>query len=130
MALPVFRRFSIADIPSAPSWLESVFPPLNLFCEGTINALTKNLVIGQNVQGGKYSTQIKTPSDYISGGFTNHFYDKEKKILVSYYRDTNSLTMVKSIQPYTVNRVGVGPQRFYGMPLVFQWLPRGKQATY
>lgn len=80
--------------------------------------------------GGKNYRISGLDDNYISGGFTNHFYDKEKKILVSYYRDTNSLTMVKSIQPYVVNRVGVGPQRFYGMPLVFQWLPRGKQATY
>jgi hypothetical protein len=75
MALPVFRRFSIADYPTAPSWLAGVFNPLNIFCETTVQNLNKNLVIGQNVQGMKYSTSFTTAGSftpitfaYIGGG--------------------------------------------------------------
>jgi hypothetical protein len=68
MALPVFRRFSIADYPTAPSWLAGVFNPLNIFCETTVQNLNKNLVIGQNVQGMKYSTSFTTLATYIGGG--------------------------------------------------------------
>lgn len=69
MSLPVFRRFSIQDIPDPPRWLPNLLTPLNLFCEGTVTAFTKNLVIGQNVQGQKFSTSFSTPSNYSSGGF-------------------------------------------------------------
>lgn len=67
---PVFRRFSISDYPTADSWVETMFSPLNVFCEQTVSNLTKNLSIGQNVQGQKFSTSFTTPSDYATGGFT------------------------------------------------------------
>ena len=69
-ALPVFKRFTIQDIPKAPEWVDNIFSPLNLFCEGTVNALNKNLVFGQNVQGQKFSTQFTTLPTYNSGNFT------------------------------------------------------------
>jgi len=70
MALPVFRRFSIADFPTAPSWLAGLFNPLNIFCETTVQNLNKNLTIGANVQGMKYSTTFTTPTGYATGDFT------------------------------------------------------------
>jgi hypothetical protein len=69
MALPVYRRFSIQDIPNAPNWAEQVFVPLNLFCETSVAAMNKNLTIGDNVQGMKYSVSFVTPADYATGGF-------------------------------------------------------------
>lgn len=64
MALPIFRRFSQADVPNAPNWIANVFGPLNTFCEQTVQLFNKNLVIGQNVQGMKYSTSFTTLSTY------------------------------------------------------------------
>jgi len=58
--LPVFRRFSTGDFPTAPDWLANLFNPLNTFAETTVTTLNKNLVVGQNVQGQKYSTSFRT----------------------------------------------------------------------
>jgi hypothetical protein len=41
-----------------------------LFCEQTVNAFDKNLTIGQNVQGQKFSTTFTTLADYALGVFT------------------------------------------------------------
>ena len=57
--LPTFRRFTISDYPSAPDWLSRLFSPLNLFAEQTVQTLNKNLTLGQNVQGQKFSTSFK-----------------------------------------------------------------------
>jgi hypothetical protein len=62
--LPVFRRFSQADVPTAPNWITNIFGPLNTFCEQTVQTLNKNLIIGQNVQGMKYTTSFTTLSTY------------------------------------------------------------------
>ena len=70
MELPVFRRFSIADMPSAPSWINAIIGPLNIFCEQTVQNLNKNLTIGANVQGQKFSTSFTTVATYITGDFT------------------------------------------------------------
>lgn len=67
--LPVFRRFSSGDYPTAPNWLAQMFQPLNTFSETTVQTLNKNLTIGENVQGQKYSTSFNTPTDYLTGGF-------------------------------------------------------------
>lgn len=53
--LPVFRRFAVGDYSTAPEWLGQIFNPLNTFAETTVQTLNKNLTIGQNVQGQKYS---------------------------------------------------------------------------
>jgi hypothetical protein len=70
MALPVFRRFSLQDIPDAPNWIEQIITPLNLFCETTVTALNKNLTVGQNLQGAIYSTTFTTVTNYTAGTFT------------------------------------------------------------
>lgn len=57
---PVFRRFAVGDFPSAPNWLINLFDPLNVFCEQTVANMNKNLAIGENVQGMKYSTTFTT----------------------------------------------------------------------
>lgn len=64
--LPIFRRFSRADIPNAPNWIDNVLTPLNSFCEQTVQALNKNLVIGENVQGMKYTAEFTTLSTYAT----------------------------------------------------------------
>jgi hypothetical protein len=68
--LPVFRRFSTADIPTAPNWINNILNPLNVFCETTVQSLNKNLVIGTNVQGQKYTTTFTTLATYAVGDFT------------------------------------------------------------
>lgn len=68
--LPTFRRFSSADVPTAPNWISNIFGPLNLFCEQTVLTLNKNLLIGSNVQGQMHSTKFTTLSSYALGNFT------------------------------------------------------------
>jgi len=68
MALPVFRRFSIQDYSKAPDWLSQFFQSLNAFCETSVNVLDKNLTIGQNVQGQKFTTNFRTSANYYPGG--------------------------------------------------------------
>lgn len=70
MALPTFRRFTQQDVPTAPNWINTVFNPLNIFCEQVVQILNKNLTIGENVQGAKFTTSFTTLSNYSSGGFT------------------------------------------------------------
>jgi hypothetical protein len=60
--LPIFRRFSRQDAPMAPEWIDGVFGPLNVFCETTVQTLNKNLAVGTNVQGQKYTTSFTTDS--------------------------------------------------------------------
>ena len=67
--LPVFRRFSQQDYPTSPNWLAQVFGPLNIFCEQTIQTLNKNLVVGENVQGQKFTTTVTTSTTYSLGDF-------------------------------------------------------------
>jgi hypothetical protein len=78
--LPVFRRFTQSDVPTAPNWISSIFGPLNTFCEQTVQTLTKNLTIGENVQGQKYTVSTTTDSSgaispivfrYTGGGQPN-----------------------------------------------------------
>jgi hypothetical protein len=54
------RRFNKSDLPTAPNWVETIFNPLNVFCEQTTNAFDKNLTFGENVQGQKYAVQFDT----------------------------------------------------------------------
>jgi hypothetical protein len=68
--LPIFRRFSSADVPTAPNWINNILNPLNVFCETTVQTLNKNLVIGTNVQGQKYTTSFTTLATYAAGDFT------------------------------------------------------------
>lgn len=63
---PVFRRFTISDFPTAPEWAGQMFNPLNTFCEQTVQCFSKQLEIGQNVQGQKYELLIGTPTDYAT----------------------------------------------------------------
>jgi hypothetical protein len=68
--IPVFRRFTQGDVPTAPNWINYIFNPLNTFCEQVVQALTKNLVIGENVQGMKYTFTFTTgvPSGGLGEG--------------------------------------------------------------
>ena len=54
--LPTFRRFTQADVPTAPNWVNAIFNPLNVFCEQTVQAFKQGLTIGENVQGMKFTT--------------------------------------------------------------------------
>lgn len=66
---PTFRRFTMSDFPAAPNWMENLFGPLNVFCEQTVNSLNKNLTIGQNVQGKKFTVTFTTTANYTTGDF-------------------------------------------------------------
>jgi hypothetical protein len=68
--LPVFRRFNKGDLPAAPNWIENIFNPLNVFCETVTTTLTKNLTIGENVQGQKFTVTFTTLPTYTTGDFT------------------------------------------------------------
>lgn len=117
MSLPVFRRFSIQDIPDAPDWIERITNPLNLFCETTVNCFTQNLIIGQNVQGQKYTTTFTTPGDYITGGFNvfNFAYTgggQPNCLLIGNISRTDGVKIIKpvSITDWSLN-INVTPYR-------------------
>lgn len=78
--IPVFRRFAIGDFPTAPEWMTNVFGPLNVFAETTVQTLNKNLTVGENVQGQKFTTSFTTDASglitpivfsYTGGGQPN-----------------------------------------------------------
>ena len=73
--IPVYRRLSISDIPSAPSWVGYMFNIVNTFAEQVIQLFTKNLIIGENVQGMKYTTQFATSATYAAGDFQSIIYN-------------------------------------------------------
>lgn len=68
--LPIFKRFSVQDVPNSPEWIEQVFTPLNTFCETTVATLNKGLTFGENVQGQIFSTSFTTSATYTAGDFT------------------------------------------------------------
>lgn len=82
--------------------------------------------------GGK---RIREPADdatYISGGFVRRFYDKKNNVMVSYYFDHNEARYVKNIQalPSNIkNTNNIGIQSRASMPLVFEWIYRGRQSS-
>ena len=120
--IPVFRRFSQADVPTAPNWINAIFNPLNVFCEQVVQALTKNLVIGENVQGMKYTFTFTTgvppggggegvftpikfqytgggrPSCLMLGQITN-----STSSLISYSMPSIEWNLDVNTNPYTIN---------------------------
>jgi hypothetical protein len=73
--IPTFRRFTLSDFPNAPDWASQLFNPLNIFCEQTVSTFDRNLVIGENIQGMKYSATFITPTNYTTGGFNKFIFD-------------------------------------------------------
>ena len=82
--------------------------------------------------GGK---RIREPADdatYVSGGFVRRFYDTKSNVMVSYYFDHNEGRHVKNIQELPANiqnTDNIGLQPGAGMPLVFEWIYRGRQSS-
>jgi len=82
--------------------------------------------------GGK---RVREPADdatYISGGFVRRFYDTRNNVMVSYYFDHNEARYIKNIQELPANiknTNNIGIQANGGQPLVFEWLPRGRQSS-
>lgn len=66
---PVFRRFTIADYPQAPTWLSLFFSALNIVLDQIVALFSKNLTVGDNVRGSWYTVSFTTPAGYAGGDF-------------------------------------------------------------
>lgn len=53
--LPTIRKLYREDLVDAPSWIDKLIQPLNMFLDSNYNLLNKGLTFGDNVKG-----QIKT----------------------------------------------------------------------
>ena len=68
---------------------------------------------------------------YVSGGYVSRFYSAATKTMVSYYFDHNEARWIKNIQQLPSNIQmprNIGVQASAGQPLVFPWIPRGRQS--
>jgi hypothetical protein len=79
--------------------------------------------------------RIREPADdatYVSGGFVRRFYSGKNNVMVSYYFDHNANRYVKNIQdlPSNIQSLdNIGLQHSASMPLVFEWIDRGRQSS-
>lgn len=82
-----------------------------------------------------YGQRIREPADdatYVSGGFVKRFYSSKNNVMVSYYFDHNEARYVKNIQELPSNiqsTNNIGLQHSAGIPLVFEWIYRGRQSS-
>ena len=77
--------------------------------------------------------RLREPADdatYVSGGFVRRFYDSKNRVMVSYYFDHNEARYIKNIQdlPDRIPNTRLGGN-ISGPPLIFQWMPRGRQSS-
>jgi len=81
--------------------------------------------------GGKRIRESAADATHITGGFVRRFYDAANNIMVSYYYDNMDNKYVKNIQTLP-NNIAAGYRGMSpgGMPLVFQWIGRGRQSSY
>lgn len=79
--------------------------------------------------GGKRVRSTADESSYMSGGFGRRFYSAKTNTMVSYYYDHNNSHYIKNIQvlPDDIKTAQGGLN--YTIPLVFKWLPRGRQSS-
>ena len=69
-------------------------------------------------------------TNYISGSATKYHYDRDKKVIVFYYFDSNSSRWVKSIQDLPADTTtGKTPPPTFSNPLVFHWFPFGRPQS-
>jgi hypothetical protein len=50
-SLPPIKRISKEDIPEAPSWVEKIIYPVNLFFDSVYRALNGSLTMPENIVG-------------------------------------------------------------------------------
>lgn len=79
--------------------------------------------------------RIRNPADdatYVSGGFIKRFYDQKNNLMTSFYFDHNENRWIKNVQELPQNIVStnnLGIQHNASMPLVFEWIYRGRQSS-
>ncbi len=64
--LPIIKRISKEDLKEAPSWLDKVLYPLNLFMESVYTALNKGLTFQDNFASQIKDVEFTTPTNYVS----------------------------------------------------------------
>lgn len=82
--------------------------------------------------GGKRIRETADDATYVSGGFVRRFYDTRNNVMVSTYFDHNENRWIKNIQELPKNITttsNLGIQHNAGMPLVFEWIYRGRQSS-
>jgi len=68
--IPYLKRLLKGDYTEAGPWLTDLLVPLNEMFLSINTTLNKNLVIGENVQGQKFSFTFTTDAAYATGTFT------------------------------------------------------------
>ncbi len=63
-SLPPIKRISKEDIPEAPSWVEKIIYPVNLFFDSVYRALNGSLTMPENIVGQIKEINFQVPSTY------------------------------------------------------------------
>lgn len=70
-SLPSIRRLSREDLPGAPSWIEQLLVPLNLFMSSVYDNLNHGLTFPQNIRSSTRELTFSTSATYTTGDFTH-----------------------------------------------------------
>jgi hypothetical protein len=62
--LPPVKRISKEDLPEAPSWVEKLIYPVNLFFDSVYRALNGRLTVPDNISGQIKEISFQVRSDY------------------------------------------------------------------
>lgn len=69
MRPPIQVRFSKEDYQEAPNWFGRFLQPLNQFIEQTVQVLSRNVSLGDNIQARVFTTSYTTDAAYATGTF-------------------------------------------------------------
>lgn len=96
--LPSVRRILKEDLKEAPSWIDRLLLPLNMFLDSVYSALNKNLTFGDNVKGQFKSFTVKAgvaATDNIYE-FACSISNPQGVILLSVVQQSNTYTPLTS----------------------------------
>lgn len=108
--LPSQKRILKEDIKDAPSWIDKIITPLNVFMEVVWNALNKNLTFEDNFVSLTKEVEFTTLSTYSSGlisgfepiKFKHNLKNKPTGVLLTQILLTNDVYGV-ILNPVTIN---------------------------
>lgn len=69
MRPPIQVRFSKEDYQEAPNWFGRFLQPLNQFIEQSVQVLSRNVSLGDNIQARTFTTSYTTDAAYATGTF-------------------------------------------------------------
>jgi hypothetical protein len=127
--------YKIFDIPSSDTFNPHA---LFIYIDGTLPTNTDDVLLingpnldlrdpRRNYSGLDFFSNNNT--NYRSGNFTKHYYDREKGIVVFYYFDSNNGRWVKSKQNLAPVDTNALPKPAIGNPVVFEWFNFGRHQA-